>query len=422
MIFSSLPVQSFWFGILSAASLPIGAILGILLTPPKRVVAAIMAFGAGSLLAALTLELVAPAYEHGGFPPLATGAIIGGLLFVGLNQLLNGKGAFLRKPATIVKHLTRAKRAHIRDMVEHLSEVDVLRALPPSEIKSLIHHVHHREFSPGTVIFKEGDAGDSLYLIESGEAEVVRQGKVIAQFKDGDSFGEMSLLSGEPRNATLRAATSVHAWQILKDDFDSLVWVSPLLLEALRALSEKRLKDTENLASWRREVMRHADSLSISVTDRDVREATHTHRTGGAAFAIWLGILLDGIPESAVIGASMVQSTVSWTLIIGLFLANFPEAMSSAIGMRVQRASTSKIIWMWTSLMLMTGIGALLGNIFFRGAPNFMFSLFEGCAAGAMLVMVAETMLPEAYEQGGAVVGISTLLGFLAALFVKSLG
>ena len=155
-LFSSLPVQSFWLGILSAVSLPIGAILGIFLRPPKRVVAAIMAFGAGSLLAALTLELVTPAYEHGGFVPLAIGAMIGGVLFVSLNQTLNGKGAFLRKPATIMRHLVRAKKAHIRKMVEHLSKVNILRALPPSEIKSLIYHIHGRRFSPGTVIFEQG--------------------------------------------------------------------------------------------------------------------------------------------------------------------------------------------------------------------------------------------------------------------------
>jgi zinc transporter ZupT len=70
--------------------------------------------------------------------------------------------------------------------------------------------------------------------------------------------------------------------------------------------------------------------------------------------------------------------------------------------------------------MLLTGLGATLGNIFLAGASRFTFALFEGCAAGAMLVMVAETMLPEAYEQGGAVVGLSTLFGFLAALLVRS--
>ena len=76
---------------------------------------------------------------------------------------------------------------------------------------------------------------------------------------------------------------------------------------------------------------------------------------------------------------------------------------------------------MWTSLMIFTGIGALLGNIFFTGAPHALFALTQGIAAGAMLTMIAETMLPEAYYKGGTITGLSTLLGFLAAIFLKTL-
>ena len=76
---------------------------------------------------------------------------------------------------------------------------------------------------------------------------------------------------------------------------------------------------------------------------------------------------------------------------------------------------------MWSTLMLITGLGAFFGNIFFVGAPPFLFALVEGMAAGAMLTMIAETMLPEACYKGGAITGISTLLGFLAAIFFKTL-
>ena len=77
---------------------------------------------------------------------------------------------------------------------------------------------------------------------------------------------------------------------------------------------------------------------------------------------------------------------------------------------------------MWTSIMIITGIGAFLGNIFFDGAPGFLFAIVEGVAAGAMLTMIAETMLPEAYHKGGSVTGFSTLLGFLTALLFKTFG
>lgn len=100
---------------------------------------------------------------------------------------------------------------------------------------------------------------------------------------------------------------------------------------------------------------------------------------------------------------------------------NYPEALSSSVGMRQQGLSFNRILFMWTSLMVITGIGAALGNMFFAGAEPFVFTLVEGIAAGAMLTMIAQTMLPEAYFKGGSIIGFSTLLGFLAAIFFKTL-
>lgn len=76
---------------------------------------------------------------------------------------------------------------------------------------------------------------------------------------------------------------------------------------------------------------------------------------------------------------------------------------------------------MWCSLVLITGVGAALGNIFFVEVPPFVFALVEGIAAGAMLTMIAQTMLPEAYFKGGSIIGFATLLGFLAAILSKLL-
>ena len=81
----------------------------------------------------------------------------------------------------------------------------------------------------------------------------------------------------------------------------------------------------------------------------------------------------------------------------------------------------TKILSMWTSLMVMTGIGAALGALLLGQAPDMVFALIEGIAAGAMLTMVAETMLPEAFHKGGGIVGISTLAGFLMATFFNTL-
>jgi len=115
---------------------------------------------------------------------------------------------------------------------------------------------------------------------------------------------------------------------------------------------------------------------------------------------------------------------MSLAFIAGVFLANLPEAMSSAVTMKRQGSSFGKIFWMWMSLCVMTGVGALVGALIFpahpEGALLYFISGVEGLAAGAMLTMIAETMVPEAFEQGGGtIVGLSTLTGFLAALGIK---
>ena len=118
----------------------------------------------------------------------------------------------------------------------------------------------------------------------------------------------------------------------------------------------------------------------------------------------------------------MDGTTVSAALIGGLFLANFPESMSSASVMRKQGAAVSHIFGMWFSLMIMTAVGAAMGNVFITDAPVHLRTMLEGLAAGAMLAMVAQTMLPEAYEHGGWLTGLMTVIGFLAAIWMGTLG
>ena len=154
-------------------------------------------------------------------------------------------------------------------------------------------------------------------------------------------------------------------------------------------------------------------------TSTEIKEAAKEH--GSAPLAIWIGILLDGIPESLVIGSSMLHASISLSLIGGLFLSNYPEALSSSTGMREHGYSFGKILAMWASLMVITGIGAYVGNIFFADASHSLFAVVEGIAAGAMLTMIAETMLPEAFHRGGSITGFSTLLGFLTAILFKAI-
>ena len=311
-----------------------------------------------------------------------------------------------------------------------MSQIPLLNQLPPEQIQALLPYISSRTYKKGTTIIRQGDPGDSLFIVEHGEVDIIDEkqaSKKIATLRADDVFGEMAIVTGEPRAATAIAASDTRGWLILKEHFERLLHASPQLAEAVKSLIQTRITELqdkemippEQAAAWFSKATKYIDEEIILPTNTEIKEAASAH--GGAPLAIWLGILLDGIPESLVIGSSLLHGAISISLIAGLFLANFPEALSSSVGMREHHYSFGKIFWMWTSLMIITGIGAFFGNIFFVEAPHFLFALVEGVAAGAMLTMIAETMLPEAYHKGGAITGFSTLLGFLVAIFFKTL-
>jgi len=145
--------------------------------------------------------------------------------------------------------------------------------------------------------------------------------------------------------------------------------------------------------------------------------------------AIWLGILIDGIPESFIIGILAASPEgVSLAFIMGVFLSNFPEALSSSVEMQKQGMPRLRIFMMWASLCILTGFGAMMAAAIFptnahesRGVVMLTLGI-EGVAAGAMLTVIAQTMLPEAFSLGGAMSGIAALVGFLVTMSVRLLG
>lgn len=425
-----LAFQALFFGLLSGVALPLGSLAASAWHFKERTVAAITALGAGALLAALTLDLVSEQLHKGEFYTLALGCLLGGVVFELLNQVVNEHGGFLRKTATTFAHLRKQKLQTFKQLARKLSQVPLLQQLPPEEVKAILPFVNRRSYRKGTTLFRQGEPGDSLIIVERGQVEIVDVrggGRVVATLGENEVVGEMALLTGEPRSAMALAATDLRIWLILKEDFDRVLETSPHLAAAVKLLVADRLADMqrqhtidpEKAAAWQERALHHLDERHVILTATDIKEAAVAH--GGAPMAIWLGALLDGIPESLVLGASMLHASVSASLVAGIFLSNFPEALSSSAGMREQHYPMGKILWMWTSLMLVSGAGAFLGNLLFAEAPPFLFPLIEGVAAGAMLTMVAETMLPEAYHKGGAITGLSTLVGFLLAIFFKTL-
>ncbi|MFP4687621.1 MAG: cyclic nucleotide-binding domain-containing protein, partial [bacterium] len=410
----------------SAVSLPAGSLIGLYVKPGARLTSSLMAFGGGALLFALTIEIVAHSFEIAGFWSLALGLLVGGILYELLNQGLNNAGGFLRKGATLIRHLTQVKRKKAHQILDHLSQVKILQSMPPEDIARLVPRVEEIKVEEGDRIIREGESGDALYLIDSGRVEVIRNGKSVATLQAGDAVGEMSLLTGEDRVATVIAREKTTFYKINKSDFDELIEVSPemkkavekLLLERSEDLARKSMLSRNKANRWKKKAASHLSEEDFSPTSLEMKEAMKKQEN--SSLGIWLGIFLDGIPESLVLGITISDKLlVPWALVAGVFLANLPEAMSSSTVMKEQDYSFARILLMWSSITVMTGFGAWAGHVFLQGMADQFFAVIEGVAAGAMLTMVSETMFPEAYERGGAVVGLSTLAGFICALFIK---
>ena len=124
-------------------------------------------------------------------------------------------------------------------------------------------------------------------------------------------------------------------------------------------------------------------------------------RQGGSATAIAIGALLDGIPESAAIGIGLIEGEgVGIALVAAVFLSNVPEGLSSAAGMRRAGRSPAYVLGLWGAVTLASTLAALLGYLFLDGASGNVDAFIQSLAA-AVLTMLASTMMPEAYEDGG---------------------
>jgi ZIP family zinc transporter len=162
------------------------------------------------------------------------------------------------------------------------------------------------------------------------------------------------------------------------------------------------------------------------------RGAKHRKRSGSnpdespspdGGLAIAVGALLDGIPESVVIGASLLAGKgASLVTVLAVFLSNIPEGLSSSAGMRSSGRSGTYIFGVWGGIAFLSGAAALVGSIALKGASPEILAGTNAIAAGAILAMIVDTMIPEAFEKTHDFAGLITVAGFLAAFVLSKLG
>ncbi|WP_319381676.1 cyclic nucleotide-binding domain-containing protein [Thiomicrorhabdus sp.] len=608
MLFDSVVIMALLVGFLSALSLPLGALTTLVWTPGERVVAWLMAFGAGALLSAVTIDLFAPSIHNGEFFSVAAGSIIGSLFYLFLNRQLNQKGGFLRKTATLIQYLRHQQKLQNKQLVLSAKRLKLFDSLSVEDRRQLYSMFEVRHFKANSIIFHQGDLLNEFYLIQSGNVNLRKASlglKVVEELEENDAFGYLGFLSSMKSVFVAQADGEVTLWVLSRENLNRMLQNSPSFyqsltdyleqateienylvdeqglsqeqsrqqLESVKAVlkEEKRLpfnreeRDLYDQAFYRLNharrfsmlqnsskalnaviagnlklrTLKSGETLFARNSDADrlyllesgtiqlINPKNHTtfyeklapgDYFGGMAFivgghhsstaiatsdvsfwvlertdfeailkqipalyeqlavylknhqihdyltreqrltptkaelwiksttrhlipeklpslasvnrrvyehqaaymAIWLGIFLDGIPESLMIGTHVTEGHfLSISLIAALFLSNYPEALSSSASMKEQGLSYKQIFWAWFSLMILTGLGAAIGSVALNDIGSSGFALISGIAAGAMLTVIAETMLPEAYARGGSIVGFVTLTGFLSALLFK---
>jgi ZIP family zinc transporter len=152
------------------------------------------------------------------------------------------------------------------------------------------------------------------------------------------------------------------------------------------------------------------------------RKRSGGEQAGGSANAIVVGAMLDGIPESVAIGVSLIGGgAVSVAVVAAVFLSNVPESLSAATGLRRAGHSPRWILGLWLAVALISALAAALGyGVLGDSSPN-VIGFIQAFAAGAILTMLADTMMPESFEHAGSYVGLVTVFGFAIAYLLSTL-
>ncbi len=143
-------------------------------------------------------------------------------------------------------------------------------------------------------------------------------------------------------------------------------------------------------------------------------------KAGGSGTAIFIGTLLDNIPESIILGMGLAfGGAINLAFLASVFVSNLPEGVAGTLNLQAAGHSRRNIFRMWTMLVFVSAGFAGLGYTIARFLPGADGHIAQAFAAGAMLTMLADAMMPEAFEHGGMLVGLCTVLGFLASAILS---
>jgi CRP-like cAMP-binding protein len=437
---------------LAALSLPLGAVVAVLLRPSARIVAVVMAFGSGALIHAVVTELaVDPAQSLVGvhqLPPLqvwlvlAAGFLGGGGLYVGLNTLVERVGGGrLHWRHRVRRRAVDEKRAQVAPTLQALSRSRIAACLSPTEAESLLPFLRPLTAEPGQPVFQPGDAADGLFIVVSGEFELQKgparvavplggrpvavvapaAAPVVTHLEAGAVVGGLGLAGGEPRTATLVAPDGGELLSLARADIGHLAETIPCFRKILADIVTRELFVSAQDASvadseeWHRLAVNSIEHL----TSTELTAATERHGEQSSPLSIFMGTLQDGIPESLAIGASFAGlAAFTPTFMVAVFLSNLPEGVAGTSALLKAKFSITKVLAMWGGLVIGSALSGYLGYVLLHDASPMLVAALGAVAGGGVVAMLAMTMMPEAYESGHAGVAPATIIGFLASLLL----
>jgi zinc transporter ZupT len=399
-------------GLATTSSAIAGAAIGLYYPISKRSLACILAFAAGALISALAIDLAyqgAVHLHHAGFSQRSAWAFVGGgfaagaVIYYCASRYLEKKGAAVRFPTRFREFALERKQEETRSLIKLLSKCDLLRHMPAQAIEDLLPAVRTRSVPAGEALFQAGDPGDALFIVGNGRVQIKSEsGSSIAELGDGETFGEMALLSGRARTATAVPVTDVELLQIDRADFDRMLANDGQLAETVQRLSHdralKNLSDgVPNPGKWAGVAINNLHHLGHSETTKLLAETGQ-----GAGMAIIMGNVLDTIPGCLVIGANFRGfGSLSLTLMLGMFLGGIPEAAASAAMLTRAGFEPKKIFGLWSTVLVAGILAAAIGKAFVSSPESLVAIFCEALAGGAVLALVAHAMIPEAIHEGG---------------------
>lgn len=177
-----------------------------------------------------------------------------------------------------------------------------------------------------------------------------------------------------------------------------------------------------DLALARRGARARKRSIALQ-SEAGVHGAPVASASAGVGVAVAIGALLDGVPESLVLGLSIAQGgAVSIPLLVAVAVSNLPEGLASAAGMKHEGRSARYVFGVWGGIALVSGVAAMLGFVLLAGAAPEVVAVVTTIAAGGILAMVANTMIPEAFTADRSFTGLWAALGFALAFALHQLG